>query len=96
MCLDEKGGKPRKFEHFLPFINHAWNLMEKEFLLLGKTKNNFLNAFLVDESQKLQFNMYSIYLCASFRILGVPSNRVERLSGATIKTFAMLNTKIHQ
>ena len=26
-------------------------LMEKEFMLLGKTKNNFLNAFLVDESQ---------------------------------------------
>ena len=64
MCLDEKGGKPRKFDHFLTFINHAWYLMEKELLLLGKTKNNFLNAFLVDESQKLQFNMYStIPLC---------------------------------
>lgn len=33
------------------------------------------------------------YLCASFRILGVPSNRVERLSGATIKTLAILQKK---
>lgn len=30
------------------------------------------------------------YLCASFLMLGVPSNSVERLSGATINTFAML------
>lgn len=35
----------------------------------------------------------SHYLCASFRIPGVPSKSVERLSGATIKTLAMLDTK---
>lgn len=29
-------------------------------------------------------------LCASFLMLGVPSNSEERLSGATIKTLAML------
>jgi hypothetical protein len=29
---------------------------------------------------------------ASFRMLGVPSNKEARLSGATIKTFAMLQT----
>lgn len=33
------------------------------------------------------------YLCASFRMLGVPSNKLERLSGATIKTLAILETK---
>lgn len=34
------------------------------------------------------------YLCASFRILGVPSNRLDKLSGATIKTLAMLGNKV--
>ena len=38
MCLKKGKKKPRKFEHSLPFVNHAWNLMEKEFVLLGKTK----------------------------------------------------------
>lgn len=31
-----------------------------------------------------------MYLCASFRMLGVPSNKVAMLSGATMKTFANL------
>lgn len=33
------------------------------------------------------------YLCASFLMLGVPSKSVERLSGLTINTFAMLQKK---
>ena len=44
--------------------------------------------------QHLYIGQYHNYLWASFRILGVPSNREGRLSGATIKTLAMLDTNI--
>lgn len=37
----------------------------------------------------------NVYLNASFRILGVPSNNDARLSGATIKTLAILKKKYH-
>lgn len=36
-------------------------------------------------------SLYS-YLCASLRMLGLPSNKVDRLSGATMKTFDILHS----
>lgn len=43
--------------------------------------------------QNVQCNLY---LCASFRMLGVPSNKVERLSGATMKTLAILQKSVQK